>query len=299
MIVTPVFPSELGLILDKKCQELGGKYKKFAVIVSQITQGKIIYHYNKTMLYDEKYSPGSLLKPFTLIASAKKNSLKIEENYDCQGFKKYSREKICWYGPGHGLINLARAFAYSCNAYFYDRIIKDKLDYSDFLSTVADFGIETGISATAMNKEDFYRSAVGLDYAIALKPVQIYLAYQALLNGGNLFSAGNTFLRPVKVSEELVEIIKEGLRGAYIYGTAKLVFQKTKIKNILAKTGTGAGTSKNKPDWRKTSGWIVLFYPAHKPKIGIMVLCDKANGSKEASEIAADLLPLVYTMQNH
>jgi cell division protein FtsI/penicillin-binding protein 2 len=53
---------------------------------------------------------GSLVKPFTAIAYAETHAFQFPEFTCTPG--------ACWYPQGHGKMNIVRATAFSCNAYF-------------------------------------------------------------------------------------------------------------------------------------------------------------------------------------
>ncbi len=278
---------------ERKCNKLSQKYGKIAVIITNPSNGKIKFIYHEDLLKYHKYCPGSLIKPFTFLTYAQKNKIYPKRKFACDGFKKYSKDKIAWYGPGHGIINLNQAFAYSCNKFFYHKIIKNKINKIDFQNTLKKFNLETNFRWLNLSEKKFYRLAVGLDAYIQAAPISFLYAYNALFNGGKLYHYNGNLIKRLKLNKKAIKVISEGMRSALIFGTGKDLGRKTGIMDAIVKTGTGAATINGRYSWRHTTAWVVYLSPIINPKISILVLVEKGTGSKEAAEVAAEIINLL------
>ncbi len=270
----------------KFCNFLKNKFGEFGVVVSNPQNGKIKYIYNNNMIMDTQYSPGSLLKVFVIIAYSKTNKINLEETYFCKG---YTDEIIsCWFGDGHKKLNLIQAVAYSCNYFFY-YFIQDKLDRQCYYDTLNDYNLIVYTDYLYGTDYDFYTGSIGLGTKIFLKPINILCAYNALYNGGIIFDTEGNAIKYVNVSDDVLNIIQQGMKECYLYGTAKIVLNKCHILDISGKTGTGIRFEENKRDWKKNIGWVITFNPSINPDFSMLVIVDKTKSSA-ACELSGELL---------
>lgn len=270
----------------KAIQNFEAKKIKGAVLLLDAQTGQTLFSYGNYLL-DQVLPAGSLIKPFLLIAF---NNLghKVDKNpFFCSGFKNYEDpNKICWLQQGHKQVNLWQAMAYSCNCYFYEKIAK-KLSFNSLTLILNQFNINQSFSKTPLATQDFYKAAIGLDGVFQTTPRAILLAYIALLNGGHLFDKTGKKIKHIHLPSLVLEDVKQGLRGAFLFGTAS----KLKAFNIeegLAKTGTG-GVS-----WHKTLGWLVLLWPTENPQYALLTLTNPGTGAKEASKLALNFLKAYF-----
>ena len=143
-----------------------------------------------------------------------------------------------------------------------------------------------------MSDRDFTRSSIGLGIDILLNPIDIIYAYSAFYNGGILFNNNQKVLKRININTDVIAILHQGMKECYLIGTAKPVYEKTQIADIICKTGTGVSVTNGKADWRKNIGWVVLFSPSVNPTFGMMVIVDKSR-SYSACNIAAKLIKFI------
>ena len=84
------------------------------------------------------------------------------------------------------------------------------------------------------------------------------------------------------ISEDNVNIVKDGLRDAVEYGSARLL-QELPVSSG-AKTGTAQFSKAKEPH-----GWFTAFAPFDDPKIVLTVLLEESGGSEKASAPARDI----------
>jgi penicillin-binding protein 2 len=153
------------------------------------------------------YPPGSTFKPFTALAALEKGLIDPRMTIDCRGFLKFGRGKPFRCTHNHGITNLHKAIAESCNVYFWTLVA----DYGVEQDVIADmgerfgFGKRTGVGINAevagrmptrawmtLHNRGVYQRGFGLNAAIGqgattVTVLQLTLAYAALANGGALY----------------------------------------------------------------------------------------------------------------
>jgi len=157
---------------------------------------------DRTILAD--YFPGSAFKPFPAIAALESKTVGEHDSVNCPGFLEIGN-RVFRCGGQHGLVDMAKAIAYSCNVYFYnlavmvgmDRIAKYSRDYG--------FGERTGLGLPGevpgfvpsrewyiFRKKVRFRPGYTMNMAIGqgnlkVTVLQLALAYAAIVNGGYLY----------------------------------------------------------------------------------------------------------------
>lgn len=67
------------------------------------------------------YPPGSTFKMVTALAALKAGEVDVETRVRCPGYYESGGRKFhCWRPEGHGVVDMERALAESCDVYFYD-----------------------------------------------------------------------------------------------------------------------------------------------------------------------------------
>ena len=297
-------------ISDDKLQQLAAEAlgeREGAVIVIDPQAGRLRAVVNPRLAFEQAYPPGSAIKPFTALAALRAGLLDAEFRRQCQ--TKYTREGfeiVCSHPRSTTPFNLTQALAYSCNDYFAH--VGERLSEGTFNATLAGFGLgeRTGVAAVeAAGKlpRDNWRvqSALGDDDQFLVTPVQLLMAFAALVNGGELFRPQQTLdeaftptkLARINISAAHRKILLEGMRGAVKYGTAEKAELGKLPGFVFGKTGTSTASN-----GFRTQGWFVGF-AADKPatgvpapqqvKLGVLVFLKRAHGS-QAAEVARPIL---------
>src|SRR5437667_2500284 len=281
-----------------------------AIIVMDAQTGRIRALVNSQLAFDQALMPGSTMKPFTALAALRAGLIDKDSRTVCPGrFTGRGFSLPCVHEDHLPPFTPSQAIAYSCNYYFAtlgQRLGRDKL-----VETARQFGFgqpagieetagtlrpcETGNntrireSAHATEQSDCdAREAIGESDHIQVTPIQLLLAYTALVNGGRLWQPRISRSEPIErsridISQEHRAIIIEGMRGAVRYGTAKNAHLDSLPLYILGKTGTSQPAK-----GFRSNGWFVGF-ASHT----------RADSSAEPTSDEIDLAVLVLMSRSH
>ncbi len=293
--------------LDRRLQQaavtaLGDR--RGTIIVMDPQTGRIRAVVNPDIAFNQNFSPGSTIKPFTALTAFRAGLIDDETRTLCR--EEYAHDDfhtVCSHPRDLSPLNPTEAIAYSCN-YYFGRV-GERLKQDSFMATLAEFGFgrKTGITkeeAQGKLLRGKWRSehAIGEDENVRVTPIQLLNAYVALVNGGRLFTPRVAPARDfksdvqsnVQINDGQRALIIAGMRGAVRYGTAEPAHLYSLPSYIFGKTGTADQLS-----GFRTQGWFVSFAGEADPstaavsptaiKLAVLVFLDKAHGS-DAAEIA-------------
>src|SRR2546425_7973040 len=282
-----------------------------AIIVMDAQTGRIRALVNSQLAFGQALMPGSTMKPFTALAALRAGLIDKDSRTVCPDrFTGRDFSLPCVHEDHLPPFTPWQAIADSCNYYFAplgQRLGRDKL-----VETARQFGfgqpagieeetagtlrpceagnnppIRESAHASVQNDCDA-REAIGESDHIQITPIQLLMAYTALVNGGRLWQPRISRSEPIErsridISQQHRAIIIEGMRGAVRYGTARNAHLDLLPLYILGKTGTSQPAKGFRPN-----GWFVGF-AAHAP----------ANSSTEPAPNEIDLAVLVMVAHSH
>src|SRR6266853_1030511 len=288
------------------------------IIVMDARSGRVRALVNPQVAFNQEAMPGSTMKPFTALAALRAGLIDQDSRTVCPGrFNGLNFSLPCVHADHLPPFNPSQAIAYSCNYYFAtlgQRLGRDKL-----IETLRSFGLghptgvnedvagtlrpcESGNSArirsahhASAQSDCDAREAVGESDHIQVTPIQLLLAYTALVNGGHLLQPrlGNdnqtdkVERATLNISPLHRAIITEGMAGAVRYGTARSAHLDLLPLYILGKTGTSVP-----PKGFRSNGWFVGFaaeaQPQGEPKpeqidLAVLVLLQRSHGAEAAA----------------
>lgn len=271
------------------------------VLIVDPETGRIRAVVSPELAFENSFSPGSTIKPFTTLAALRAKVIDHNSRTLCR--EEYNHEAfhtVCSHPRNLEPLNASEALAYSCNYYFAK--IGARLEESDFNATVTQFGFgrKTSInwdreSAGKLMRRDWQpENAIGEGHYLAVTPVQLLMAYTTLVNGGRLFipkiESANGFTPIVRtrvaISGEELKIVTDGLEGAVRYGTAERAGLNGTPLRIIGKTGTSTQL-----DGFRSQAWFVGFASDVKtgdysaPTLGVLVFLKRGHGY-EAAEVS-------------
>ncbi|HEX6717785.1 MAG TPA: SpoIID/LytB domain-containing protein [Pyrinomonadaceae bacterium] len=269
-----------------------------AIVIINPQTGHVHAVVNPTLAFRSAFPPGSTIKSFTALAALRGGIVTQNTRLRCRG--KHNREDVidaCSHPPNLEPFSPAEALAYSCNYYF--ATIGARLDEDNFARMLADFGFGqvTGIDAydesPGVLADGTWQteSAIGEGAFLQVTPIQMAMAYAALLNGGQLLKPANDSVTRVRaqlhIDENERSVLLEGMRGAVTFGTA----QKAELASLPAYVVGKTGTSTQLQGFR-SQGWFVgLAFPGERQtgpedaQLLVVVYLKKAHGA-EAAEVA-------------
>ncbi|HCR35664.1 hypothetical protein A2130_01080 [Candidatus Woesebacteria bacterium GWC2_33_12] len=257
------------------------------------------------------YHPGSIFKP--LIAVAALEDGKIDENFrfndtgvvtveSIYGNYSYTNWYFTQYGGREGEVDVTRALARSTDTFFYT--IGERVGINSLVDWMKKFGLtkltDIDISGEVLSlvpspdwkqktkKEKWflgntYHFSIGQG-DLAVTPVGIHRADLVVLNGGklcNLKIIGDTSCVNLKIKNQNLKLIEEGMKKACTTGGTGYTFFDWKGSTVLCKTGT-AETNED----GKTHAWFV----ASLDDLVLTVMVEKSGeGSKVAGPIARSI----------
>lgn len=279
-------------------------------IVLDAQTGRVRAVANERLAYEGTFPPGSAIKPFTMLTALRTGALDADTRRLCR--RRYVRDGLdttCSHPVVTTPLKPAQALGYSCN-YFFAKL-GERLSEDDFNTTLDayGFGARTGINEGRDAAGKWTRghwhvgTTIGEGDQLLVTPIQMIMAYSALINGGHLYaperSSRADFHLRERATLELApahrSLIIEGMRGAVEYGTAEHSDLRSLPLNVFGKTGTATEIG-----GFRTHGWFIGFAtdeesatkqtPFVEPapsqvKIAVLVFLKRAQG-KQAAEAA-------------
>jgi stage II sporulation protein D len=271
-----------------------------AILIIDPQTGRLRAVVNPRIAFAQAFPPGSTIKPFTALAALRAGLLARETQRQCSG--RYARagyEILCSHPKSQSPFKLPQALAYSCNDYFAH--VGERLSGGAVNATLASFGFgkRTGVNVgesagRLLNGEWRAREALGDSESLMVTPVQLLLAYCALVNGGRLYrpqqSEAENFtpqlIAKINLTEAQRTVLLEGMRGAVTYGTALPAKLAELSLYLFGKTGTSEASN-----GFQTQGWFVGFVAAARNggvpapdeiELGVLAFLKRSHGSQGA-----------------
>jgi penicillin-binding protein 2 len=278
------------------------------------------------------YPPGSTFKPLIALAALEENIVKPEKSFNCLGFLRIPNI----YNPNisyvfrdwkaHGITNLKKAIAQSCNVYFYiigggyEKFKGLGIEKIKSYSKKLGLGKKTGIDLKGeaeglipdkawkkrIKQEDWYigdtyHASIGQG-DISLTPLQVAQLYSFIANGETLYRPrlllGLEEVAGSKVFNKLdPEIIPTGhfkkenikiIREGL--GEAVRTGSAQILQNLSVSSGAKTGTAQFGNE-SKSHAWFAAFAPYEKSEIVLVVLVEGGGGgSTTAAPVAYEIL---------
>ena len=345
----PAFPGEdLSLTIDSNLQQYCRNIlqdEKGSILVSNVDTGEILSMVSSpsydlsvyrgetlqaewdSLLSDQDnpllnrsigglYPAGSKLKLITVIKLIEESLLDPSDELLCTGIYSppgSTSEFRCWNEDGHGLVDMNKAIAQSCNIYFYETV--QLITLKDWTDTAKKFGFNTLTEIDLPNEKnglipdkEFYVNNYGrwgwsergvlLNLTLGQGDILI-TPVQALRFINHIASRGNTAKLRLNMSKEVSyynEIIYEEKIWSHIWdGMFDVVngnqgsgwraqINDSDIK-LLGKTST-AENPHGEPH-----AWFIGFFEMEDTKYSIVVMVENGGGGGAiASPIAGDIV---------
>ena len=278
------------------------------------------------------YPPGSTFKPLIALAALEENIIKPEKSFNCLGFLRIPNI----YNPNisyvfrdwktHGITNLKKAIAQSCNVYFYiigggyEKFEGLGIDRIKLYSERMGLGKKTGIDLKGeaeglipdkawkkrIKQEDWYigdtyHASIGQG-DISLTPLQVAQLYSFIANGETLYRPRLLLgLEEIAGSEIFNKLDPEIIpTNHFKKENIKIVKEGLKeavrtgsaqiLQNLSVSSGAKTGTAQFGNE-SKLHAWFAAFAPYEEPEIVLVVLVEGGGGgSATAAPVAYEIL---------
>ena len=316
-----------------------GKYERenspCGALIMDSENGMIAYMYNRPMIIEKRFPPGSLIKPLSalvLLEHTSRLSFNANEIFHCNG-KFFPSAKIgltkndlknfnlpkdkesdlhyfkCSLVNGHGDIDLRRAISQSCNSYFLTAASHAPHEFFGLLHTSFNLKRKSGALLlknsevpSALTEQNLSRfqlttSAIGEGSTIMLSPLKAAQIYAGIFSG----SAPIPFEPPFMSAK----------RETPLRFSAKNM---ELVKNALADTTEGGTLKKltSPPSVQiiagktgsatiygklyKTHGWNAIYFAFKNRKYVLISFVENGSGAKEALSLSEIILANLYAL---
>ena len=252
------------------------------------------------------YTPGSIVKPYIAIGALEEGVISPSKRIYSSGVLEvqnpYNPDEVSLHHDwkAHGWVDIRDAIAVSSNIYFFNIgggfEEQSGIGISGIEKFTKAFGLDTktgidiggeasGLIPTPEWKKDVfdgdtwrlgdtYNTSIG-QYGFQVTPIAMARAVSSIANGGliiepHVVARGDaSAVGRIEVSDDNIQIIREGMRQGVLSGTATGV-NITGLK-IAAKSGTAEiGISK-----KRVNSWLTGFFPYDNPRYAFATVMEK------------------------
>jgi penicillin-binding protein 2 len=266
------------------------------------------------------YSPGSTFKLIAATAALEEGVITPATTFFCPGYLAvYNTVFHCHIARGHGLVDLRRAIAASCNVYFYQVGIRLEIarlaKWAKLMGLGAPTGIDLPHEGTGLMPSPEWKTRLfntpwyaGETVSVAIgqgqvsaTPLQMARMVAVIASGGQLVrphfarGPGAALPAPLGIRPETIAAVKEGMRAVVAGGTGGRARLET--VEVCGKTGSAQVVARsrlekspNAPEMQP-HGWFLAFAPADEPRIALAVLVEHGrSGGESAAPVARQIL---------
>ena len=254
------------------------------------------------------YPPGSVFKILTAAAVYHHLEDFADFTYECRGEEFFDGVRIrCFNATAHGTVDLARAFALSCNTYFATVAMKIGPEYLAEIAERAGFNAGLGFELASARSSfvmdgtaeasEIIQTSIGQGRTL-VTPLHMAMVTSAVANGGIMMrpyvvdhaltsigrvvdknmpqALGRVFeiREAALLTDIMIEAVENGsARPARIDGVA-----------VAAKTGTAQNPAGD------DHGWFVAFAPAENPQVAVAIVLEHSGGPSRAMQITRNII---------
>ncbi len=301
------------LTIDQKIQRMAEsaaqKYiKKGAVVVTEVPNCEI-----RACVSMPTFSPTNVAAVLNdedspLLNRALQENKNPNAIYECTGNCEVDGHKFhCFNNKGHGPIDLEKAVAFSCNAYFIEKALEiggekilnlaKDLGFSKEIELAPRITSKAGVLPTFKDLEQS-RALANFSFGqgkLLVTPMQVAALTNAIAAEGfyceprlveGLVNEGLKYVQKAAkpkqtrvLTAECAKHLVEYMKASAEYGTSKQ--GKPEVGIAAAKTGT-AQTGIKSGDHAVVQAWYAGIFPAEKPKYSIVIFAEDAKGGGES-----------------
>ncbi|MBI4164543.1 MAG: hypothetical protein HY508_02285 [Acidobacteria bacterium] len=273
-----------------------------AAIVSDPRTGRILAVWNRRVIFQSAFPPGSTAKLVTSAVALENNLIKPDETLNCRRVPPLLGEAYhCSHPDAIEPFTITTALANSCNYFF--AALSTRLDAATLQRGFSMFGFGTTptteerpvlrISADPAAKA---RAALG-EKPVFGTPAELLMAYSAVATRGTIYrlqrgkSKTPSVLRTVRLKPSTWQTLSEGLEECVRAGTC----QAAAVRGIRVAGKTGTGSALDGSGW--THAWFAGYAPADAPEIAIVVFLSRGTGAHDAAPLAGRILRQYFALR--
>lgn len=275
-----------------------------------------------------QYAPGSIFKIVVAAAGLQEGTLTPADRVNCTGkFQLGAWTFDDWKEGGHGIVDLRRAIAESCNVFFYQAGLKIGGDAIARYARAFGFGQPTGIELgtervglipgprmrrrrATWQAGDVVNMSIGQGQVL-VTPMQVAKFMAAIANGGVLWRP--RLVQRIERPDHGVVWSDAGKVTGYVeLSPAVWAFLRHALWSVVNDGGTGGGaripgldvagktgTAQTVANSRAEKGqdhaWFAAFAPARDPEVVVVVLVERGGkGGQVAAPIARKILNAIF-----
>jgi penicillin-binding protein 2 len=263
------------------------------------------------------YAPGSTFKIIAATAALEEGVITPSTTFYCPGYLAV-HNTIFHCLQSHGVMDLRRAIAGSCNVYFFQVGIRLEIGRLAKWAKLMGLGAPTGVDlpheASGLMPSPEWKMRVlkapwyaGETVSVAIgqgqvsaTPLQMARVAAVIANGGRLLRphfarSAASEARPIGIRPETLAVVKEGMRLVVAEGTG--LRARLSSVDVCGKTGSAQVVARSRLERSPGSreliphGWFVAFAPADRPRIALAVLVEHGgSGGGAAAPVARQVL---------
>jgi penicillin-binding protein 2 len=303
---------------------------RFTGTIDRAAWLRVVQHPDHPLLnrvLQTQYAPGSIFKIVVAAAGLQESVLTPVDRVHCSGeFKLGAATFRDWKEDGHGVVDLKRALADSCNVFFYEAglkvggptIVKYARAFGFGQASGVEFGGErSGVLPRPMVRRgrevwqpgDVANISIGQGQ-LAVTPLQVARFMAAVANGGVLWKPrlvqrierpergvvwadSGKVMGHVELSPVVWAFLRQSLLAVVQSGTG--VAARIPGLAVAGKTGTSQTIANSKADKGQDHAWFAAFAPAGTPEVVVVVLVERGGrGSQVAAPIARKILNAIF-----
>lgn len=267
------------------------------------------------------YPPGSTFKPMVAGIGLTVGTIDKDSSIYCKQAYDYYSDLTFKCLHYHGSINVVDAISKSCNYFFFDAGRRTGINTLNEYSKLLGYGVKTGVELpesigtlagpafaesinSIWNPGDTLQAAIGQSSNV-FTPLQMATGTATIANGGTRYQSH--LLREVRthdltevivepsaeivantgLTEEAIEIVKEGMGSAAFEGTASGTFEDYDLK-VGGKTGTAE--VKNKRD----NALFISFAPYKDSEIAVAINVEQGRYGYLTASVVKDIYDEYY-----
>lgn len=265
------------------------------------------------------YAPGSTFKVIAATAALEEGVITPQTTFFCPGqLTVYNTVRRCSNPGGHGVVDLRRALAVSCNVFFYQVGIRLEIarlaKWAKLMGLGAPTGVDLPFEASGLMPSPEWKLRVlktpwypGETVSVAIgqgqvtaTPIQMARVAAFVANGGHLvrphFARQAAAPLPAAiVHPETIAAVKEGMRAVVAGGTGWRAGLSS--VEVCGKTGSAQVVASSRLERSPNAyqllphGWFIAFAPADRPRIALAVLVEHGgSGGGAAAPVARRIL---------